>query len=49
MSFTYDGAPLVAMLDEYVIMKDEKKKKMPSALIFCENMLPSHMIHIEFV
>jgi protein regulator of cytokinesis 1 len=31
LSFTYDGVPLLAMLDEYVVLrqeKEEEKKKM---------------------
>ena len=53
LSFTYDGVPLLAMLDEYVMLrqeKEEEKKKMRVSLnslivLFC---IPNFFVSCQF-
>jgi hypothetical protein len=42
MPFTYDGVPLLAMLDEYKILRQEKEeeKRRMRVLLFCYFFLP---------
>jgi hypothetical protein len=57
LSFMYDGVPLLAMLDEYVMLRqerEEEKKRMRVSVICSLNLesiitwMPIHLLSIEF-
>ena len=57
LPFTYDGVPLLAMLDEYVILrqeKEEEKKKMrvsvnSSIVLFCVLLCQLPVCHSDWL